>query len=447
VARLNAVFALDASYRRFGPVVIGGSPLRLFRLGAGGVRVVEALERGVALPAGHQRLTDRLVDAGAIHPRPRAGPFAVKDVTVVVPAFGASPSVSGYDGVAAVIVVDDGSDPPLGALDGAVTVRRDVNGGPAAARNTGLAAVTTPLVAFVDTDVTADPGWLQTLLAHFADEGGGLVAPRVMSTAGRSVLARYERARSPLDLGGAPARISPGTRVGYVPAAAVVCRRRAIDELGGFDTTLRSGEDVDLVWRLVEHGWRCRYEPAATVEHRPRSDVLAWARQRWTYGCSAGPLEARHRGALAPVRMSGWSAGVWALLAGRRPVVAATLAAGTAAAMARKLGDVPPAESVRLVLRGHLLAGRQLGSAVTRAWLPLALLAVPWRRARLPLAGAALLPLLDWRGDSGLDPLTYAVLRLTDDAAYAAGLWTGVARTRSARALRPSFTPWPGRPG
>ena len=33
----------------------------------------------------------------------------------------------------------------------------------------------------------------------------------------------------------------------------------------GFDADLRVGEDVDLVWRLVDQGWRVRYEPSATV--------------------------------------------------------------------------------------------------------------------------------------------------------------------------------------
>ena len=63
-------FRLDASARRpdSGRVLIAGSPLRVFTLGTGGVRVVEAIERGDTPPAGHEPLTDRLLDAGAIHP-------------------------------------------------------------------------------------------------------------------------------------------------------------------------------------------------------------------------------------------------------------------------------------------------------------------------------------------------------------------------------------------
>ena len=38
-------------------------------------------------------------------------------------------------------------------------------------------------------------------------------------------------------------------------------RRAALEQLGGFAEDLRFGEDVDLVWRLVEAGHRVRYDP------------------------------------------------------------------------------------------------------------------------------------------------------------------------------------------
>ena len=53
------------------------------------------------------------------------------------------------------------------------------------------------------------------------------------------------------------------TRVAYVPTAALLVRRAALGD--GFDESLRNGEDVDLVWRLIEAGWRVRYEPAVQV--------------------------------------------------------------------------------------------------------------------------------------------------------------------------------------
>ena len=71
-ARERGPFVLDDSYRRTagGSVVIAGSPLRLFRLTAAGRAVADALEAGRPLPRNHAALTDRLLDAGAIHPLP-----------------------------------------------------------------------------------------------------------------------------------------------------------------------------------------------------------------------------------------------------------------------------------------------------------------------------------------------------------------------------------------
>jgi mycofactocin system glycosyltransferase len=446
VAHVTTSFLLDGSYRRHNRVVIAGSPLRLFRLSAAGTRVVEAIERQQPLPAGHAKLTDRLAEAGAIHPVHESSPFTAADVTIVVPAYNVQPNLPQHS--AETIVVDDASDPPLATMPGRRTIRLSVNRGPGAARNAGMAAVATPLVAFVDTDVDLPEDWLEPLLVHFADPSVALVAPRVASTAGATALAEYEAARSPLDLGSQPGRVAAGTRVSYVPAAALVVRTDALRAIGGFDEAMRSGEDVDMVWRLIEAGHRCRYEPAVSVHHRPRSTFSAWVRQRIFYGRSAATLDRRHPGTVAPLRMSGWSAAVWLLVFARRPLAAALVGAGTIVALRRKLDDLPPSESIRLAGLGHLYAGRQVAGAITRAWWPLALVvAVALPRTRVPLIGAIVAPpLLDWFGERGPnDPVRYVALRFADDIAFGTGLWIGSIEQRSVGALAPKFTNWPGR--
>ncbi len=446
MASVTNSFVLDSSYRRHNRVVIAGSPLRLFRLSPAGRRVVEAIERNEPLPTGYSKLTDRLIDAGAIHPAPTDSAFTAADVTIVVPSYNAQSSVEPAG--ALMIVVDDGSEPPLESMLERRTIRLPVNAGPAAARNAGLAEVTTSLVAFVDTDVDLDEGWLDALLPHFSDQRVALVAPRVTSADGTTLIAAYEAARSPLDVGPHAARIAVGSRVSYVPAAALVVRTEMLRAIGGFDETMRSGEDVDMVWRLLEAGHRCRYEPASIVRHRPRTSFSAWARQRIAYGRSAAVLDRKHPGAVAPLRISGWSAAVWALVLVRRPFAAATVAAGTTLALRRKLGDLPARESVRLAGLGHLYAGRQVASAITRTWWPAALVAAAvLRRSRSPLLAAATVPaLLDWfGGERPHDLVRYVALRLADDVAYGAGVWMGAIEQRSIGSLAPELTNWPGR--
>jgi glycosyltransferase involved in cell wall biosynthesis len=130
---------------------------------------------------------------------------------------------------AEVIVVDDASEHPeatkaVAAAAGARVVCRAVNGGPVAARNTGLAQCRTPLVAFVDSDCRPVPGWLDHLLPHLTDPAVGIVAPRVVASAEvDGWLSAYERSRSALDLGPREAPVVPCSRVAYVPSAALWC--------------------------------------------------------------------------------------------------------------------------------------------------------------------------------------------------------------------------------
>lgn len=451
-------YRLDRTWRRpgDGSVVIAGSPLRLFRLSAGGAHVAAQIEAGTQPDtAAVRQFIDRFVDAGALHPIPDASEFTLADVTVVMPHW--SPESgrltaavpAGVD----VVVVDDASpgwSAPSPEGPALRVIRRESNGGPAAARNTGLAEVRTPLVAFVDTDVVLPVGadeWLVPLLAHFADPRVAIVAPRVASRADIGSVAAYEQLHSPIDMGGEPARVAPGTRVGYLPSAVMVCRTEAVRDLGGFDEGLRFGEDVDLVWRAVAAGHRVRYEPDVVVHHRPRSRWADLLRQRVGYGRSAAPLAARHHAAVAPVRASGWSLAVWLLVVMRRPVVGAALAAGTAIALRRRLSLLPAADALRLALTGHLHAGRQLASALRRVWWPLA--AVAWlvsRRSRPVLAAAFVLPeVVEALRLRSTRPVRDLPAAIADDVAYGYGVWAGVAATGEVGALLPEVSGWPPR--
>ncbi len=373
-------------------------------------------------------------------------------MTVVIPAWKRTPSLD-HPGVKEVVVVDDGTVPPLtveaATAPSPVRVLRVAdNRGPAAARNAGLALVTTPFVAFVDTDVDVPAGWLAGLIGHFGDDRVALVAPRVRSTpGGNATIDAFEDERGSLDLGDRPARVAAGTRVSYVPAAAIVCRTAALRVVGGFDELLRWGEDVDLVWRLVDAGWRCRYEPSVVVGHRARPEISGWMRQQFAYGTSAAPLARRHPGALAPLRVSGWSLAAWALVAAHRPFAAAGLTAATAVALQRKLRGVPPAEAALLAGRGTLAAGEQIAGAVARAWWPLALPLLASRRWRLVVAAALVAPAIlgAWRARSRR-PASSVALRLAADVAYGAGVWRGAIRERSFAALVPDLSNWPPSP-
>lgn len=162
-------------------------------------------------------------------------------------------------------------------------VRRDLPGvtvlqnrserGASGTRNTGAWHCGTPLVAFLDGDITAGPQWLARLVAPFDDPSvvgtGGAIAP---------AWARQRPQWLPDELlwavgashAGLPTTTTP---VRNVWSASMVVRRDVFAAVGGF----REGfgkigkrnrpEDTELCLRMSGAGGRWMYVPGAVVEH------------------------------------------------------------------------------------------------------------------------------------------------------------------------------------
>jgi mycofactocin glycosyltransferase len=456
-----------------GAALLGGSPPRMLCLSpAAAARLVN--RRLTVTDATSAALARRLLDAGIAHPvaEPADAVPRASEVTVVIPVKDRSDGLArllaalemDMSGVCraenpahvdlgraqrvGVIVVDDGSASPaavraVAARAGATVLRHPTPRGPAAARNAGLAAAPTPLVAFLDSDVVPEPGWLTPLLARLSDPAVGLVAPRIVALPPvTGWLGRYEAVRSSLDLGPDPALIVPRSRVAYVPSAAMLVRRAAVGV--GFDAGMHVAEDVDLVLRLHAAGWRLRYEPAARVAHDHRTSLRAWWTRKAFYGTGAAPLALRHRGAVPPMVMSPWSAATSALLLLGRPGAAVAVSAVAAYRLSGKLGRLrhPRVTAARLIALGAVGAAAQTADAVTRHYWPLAALAALLsRRARRTVVAVAVgSGVLDWLRAGPERPALPAFLlaRRLDDLAYGAGMWWGAARHRTLAPLRPA---------
>ncbi|NYI69651.1 mycofactocin system glycosyltransferase [Naumannella cuiyingiana] len=407
----------------------GGTPARGLTLSAAGARAWRALAAGAPTDSRTAGLARRLTDAGLAHPVPPAA-AVVPDVTVLIPAWNRPEPLAAC--LAAlppgrrVLVVDDGSDDPgVGAVvrrGGAELLRLPRNRGPAAARNAGLARIDTELVALLDSDCRG-AAWIDALAPHFADPTLAAVAPRVRGDRAGAV--------SALDLGDRPAPVRPGSRVPWVPSAALLVRRGAVLGAGGFDERLRVGEDVDLVWRLVEAGWRVRYEPGAEVTHAEPVGARAILVRRYRYGTSAAPLAARHPAAYTPLDLHPGHALAAAALLARRPGMAALGQAAVTLRLARRFAaaGLPARGAAPEALRGSWLTLRALGRAgvqLAPAALLAGLLARRTRPAAALLLGAALTATRPPRA-----------LGLAEEIAYGAGVWAGALRARDPRALLP----------
>jgi mycofactocin glycosyltransferase len=460
--------SMDAYTRQLNETLLfGGSPARILRLSPAGIRAWDELRIGPVSTRAGGMLARRLTDAGLAHPRPPRL-TGKPDVTVIIPvqdrAVMLARALEALGDRYPVVVVDDGSRWPelvahVAQAHGAQVVPR-FNGGAAAARNSGLARVTSELVAFLDSDCVPPPDWIDDLAAHFADPLVAAVAPRVVAIPADSPVGLYNAACGSLDLGGAEGRVAPGTRISYVPTAALLARRAALAHVAGigevFDPALRCGEDVDLIWRLDEAGWRIRYEPAVQVQHTEPDTWDALLSRRFRYGTSAGPLAVRHPDAIAPLALHPWpTVTVLGMLAGRPEVAGAGFATGvlTMAATLRR-NEIPTAGVVPAIARATHQTWLGIGRYVTQFGSPVLAAALvapggrtPARRWLRRAAAASLLlapPLTEWAEKRpGLSPARFVAARIADDVCYGAGVWTGAIRSRTALPVRPVLV---GRP-
>ena len=440
-----------------GRSLVGGSPTRAIYLAPAAAARFDGRRLTVADKTSGT-LADRLLEIGMADPVLASLPEAdATDVTFVIPTYGRPESLArllssiGRD--ASVIVVDDASPNPLeasqiAAAAGARFVSLPVNLGPAGARNAGLRLVATTFVVFVDNDMVVSPGAVDMLLRHFSDPRVALAAPRIVGLAMNTRvnwISRYEDARSSLDLGPWPATVRPRARISWISSALVVARVSAIG--AGFTDGMRVGEDVDLVWNLVEEGWRVRYEPDATSAHEHRVTFADWAARKAFYGTGGHALALRHPGNIAPAVLAPWSVGVvLALMAQRRWSIplALVISAVAAVRIARKLSRHrhPVRIGVALTASGVGASISQAMALLTRHWWPLALAGsvVSKRMRRATLAAALLDVVLDYRRTRPqLDIIRFGVARRADDLAYGWGLWLGALRGRSTAALRPDI--------
>ncbi|MCW2867378.1 MAG: glycosyl transferase [Marmoricola sp.] len=435
-----------------GNVLIGGSPMRVARLTAHGAALVRSGRVRVVDDAS-RRLADRLLDGNLASPTLRGVGVPAQEVTVVIPIRDRAEQLdrllTGLRPRIDCLVVDDASHDAAAIADvarrhGARLVRHQQNTGPAAARNTGLRHVTTPYVAFVDSDVETDPETLLGLAGHFADPQVVAVAPRVRGVASDAWprwFQRYDATSMSLDLGDEQSLVRPGSTVSWVPTACLVVRRDSVG--AGFDESLRVAEDVDFVWRLVAAGGRVRYDANFEVRHASRGSLTAWLGRKVYYGTGGALLAERHGDLIAPAVMSPvFALATVALVAQRRWSAPVVLACTSLTAMRIRqslpLEQDATREASRLAARGLTSVVAQAAQLVLRHWWPITLCALPFsRRARRALVAAAVVDTVLTPRPAAITPVDFFLARRLDDVAYGAGLWLGALRARSVRCLLP----------
>jgi GT2 family glycosyltransferase len=184
------------------------------------------------------------------------------------------------DDVAEVIVVDNASQRPLAYLSErhshVRTVRNDENLGFVGACNQGAKLANGELVLFLNDDTVVEPGAVRALVDALVDHPAWgacqaklllMHAPSRLDTAGSFLTAT----------GFLVHRGSHQPETSYVRSdeifaakgAALVVRRRALDDVGVFDPDFFAYfEDSDLCWRLWVAGWEVGFAADARIRHR-----------------------------------------------------------------------------------------------------------------------------------------------------------------------------------
>jgi len=165
------------------------------------------------------------------------------------------------------------------------------------ARNAGARATAAEWLLFIDADCRPGADLLDRFFDTLPAAGCGALAGLVLPAGtGDRLVERHARSRGLLDQRTFLERPRP-----FAVTANLLVRRAALEQLDGF-AEVRSGGDVDLSWRLAEHGWTVDLREAAVVEHKHRATLNALLRQRARYGAGARWLELQHPGSRPRVR-------------------------------------------------------------------------------------------------------------------------------------------------
>jgi glycosyltransferase involved in cell wall biosynthesis len=190
------------------------------------------------------------------------------------------------NGVGHVVVVDGQSSDRSRtiALDHGAHLVSDMGRGLPYARALGARTATTDLVVLVDVDVVFPDGGVATLVREFLAGGYTALQAGQQSVGGPGywgrALAHHHRT---------------GRSRHWFGLVATVFRRDELLAIG-FDDEFRSGEDIDLRWRLRASGRPAGVSRTVVVTHRFAGDDFAFARDQFLMDGAGLGLMVRRNG-------------------------------------------------------------------------------------------------------------------------------------------------------
>lgn len=168
--------------------------------------------------------------------------------------------------------------------------------------NLAIAASRHPIIVRVDAHTELAPGYTRRAVATLERTGAASLGGVMVATGKPGLQAAVARAyNSRYGLGGGAYHGDKATEGPAESAYMGVMRADALREIGGFDETLRRGEDWELNYRLRQAGHVVWLDPELRVSYWPRSTLLKLHRQFFATGVWRGEL-VRRLGTRNPLR-------------------------------------------------------------------------------------------------------------------------------------------------
>jgi glycosyltransferase involved in cell wall biosynthesis len=156
-------------------------------------------------------------------------------------------------------------------FEGNIVIEKGKKTGSYAARNKGLQVSKGEIIAFIDSDMTVKPDWLQKGVKHLLLEKADYLGCQIQIRPNQNKPSLCEKYDIALGL---PVKDYMELD-GYAPTACLFVRRTVIDAVGKFDDRLLSGGDVDFGTRVRNHKFKMYFDPDNVMCHPARTSFKA----------------------------------------------------------------------------------------------------------------------------------------------------------------------------